>query len=107
MISFLPTSSFKLKLCVGNIPGHIEEGGECRGEEYDGDEEGVEGALHSTAAHRDEDDVGCAGEDATEGLVRNQSFVFTLQISRDPVEIISSGGRNGPSRDWRISRFCQ
>ena len=69
----------------GNIPGHIEKGGECRGEEYDGDEEGVEGALHSAAADRDEDDVGCTGEDATEGLVRNHSFVLTFETSRHPL----------------------
>ena len=69
----------------GNIPGHIEKGGECRGEEYDGDEEGVEGALHSAAAHRDEDYVGCTGEDATEGLVRNHSFVLTFETSRHPL----------------------
>ena len=85
MKRFLPTSSFKLILCVGNIPRHIEEGGESRSEEYDGNEEGVEGALHSAAADRDEDDVGCTGEDATEGLVRNHSFVLTFETSRHPL----------------------
>ena len=86
--------SYRYIVCR-HIPGHIEEGGECRGEEYDGDKERVEGALHSAAADRDEDHVGCAGEDATEGLMQNHIFVLILQIYRHPVEMI----RDGPSCD--------
>ena len=70
-----------------HIPGHVEEGDEGGGEEYDGDEKGVESALYGVAADRDKDDVGCAGEDATEGLIQSHNFflksVKLKLISRD------------------------
>ena len=64
------------------IPGHVEEGCKSRSEENDGDEEGEESALHSAAADRDENNVGCAGEEATEGLFPSQNvFLDSVKLN--------------------------